>query len=209
MTAARLTHAQAEFLAAFGEQQDVLVSRARSAVAKAEHELIRPVLLAYGALESYAGRLVEKSGRSLSQDQAIAAALRTPLGKDLYGRYVAATDRVALASERAAEAAADREVRRWATGRLFERVEKAVALGEDMEDAIERELSDPAVARSIGVDPLERVEKGDDAWNAIEKAADRLVAKSGDGLSKAQAIDHVLQEQPHLYTRYLAEVERA
>lgn len=70
----------------------------------------------------------------------------------------------------------------------------------------------------------ERIEKGDlfaelgrtggsvndgrdtDAWSKIEKAAEEIVAKSGEEpLSQAQAVARVLKERPELYSAYLAE----
>lgn len=44
---------------------------------------------------------------------------------------------------------------------------------------------------------------GGDAWSKIERAADEVVLKSGDKMSRASAIDYVMRTKPSLYNEYL------
>ena len=46
---------------------------------------------------------------------------------------------------------------------------------------------------------------GGDAWSKIERAADELVLKSGEKMSRASAIDYVMQNKPELYNEYLGD----
>ena len=71
--------------------------------------------------------------------------------------------------------------------------------------------SDERIAKSTLMDELGRssfeVAAAGDAWDKIEKAADDLVEKSDDGMSREKAIDRVLKtaEGKRLYNAYLAE----
>lgn len=49
---------------------------------------------------------------------------------------------------------------------------------------------------------------GGSAYAEVETLADGLVAKSTSGLTKAQAIDRVIRDNPELYKRHLAEMGR-
>ncbi len=107
----------------------------------------------------------------------------------------------------------------------FAKVGAQEDLVEVLKDAGEK-LQPEAYEKLVGLlaTANERIEKGDlfaemgrtyggqaepsgDAWGKIEKAADDLVEKSDDALSRAQAIDRVLKtpEGGALYSQYLAE----
>lgn len=66
----------------------------------------------------------------------------------------------------------------------------------------EKAISAGAVFEEAGTSATQ---EGGDAWGRIEKAAQEVVVKSGDKMTKAAAVDFVMRNQPELYNEYLKE----
>ena len=160
---------------------------------------------AYDELVAEARRRGEKSGERVSDDVAVARFLRTPQGRSAYAAYIEGRGRVATAVQKSSEDEARRQHVEIVSERFLEDVRKAVAGGEDREDAVIR-LFDTNVAQALGLD-LVRKSAGDDAHAPIERAARRLM-QADPSLSWSQACALAVDRDPKLYDAYVAKMGR-
>ncbi len=157
---------------------------------------------AWANIEKAAERIVEKSRRPLSKEQAVARVLTEK--PELYAAYQEAQAGRVAVLERSRDRSTRRELAESAVEQLAVLTVKAMAAGVDDEAAVDWAVSArPDLVAACGVEMPEQVEKGDSALSAIDEAA-RAEMRRDHSLSYAVAVSRVLGRQPELYERYRA-----
>ena len=198
---------EAELVAAVRANGEQLVAEANVLVAKGEARVMRDLDAIWSEIERGAGRIVEKSGKPLTREQAVARYLRTEKGAALYTRYEDERQRVVKALEVSEAGAAQRAndaFTREQTLRAVDRVLKEE--GRDAAGALaDRFAVDPVVRAAFGAEPLSPVAKAStaDGYEEIEREA-RALLREDASLSMDAAVARAVSQRPELYDRYLA-----